>query len=88
MELFLKGGVRDHFEVFRKVVNSLYQFGLNQFCYTGLTVILEFFLVEVVSVVGIFVNGEVSANPCLQYVVLSFEFHVGFILVELNIELE
>ena len=70
------------------MVNSLYQFGFNQFCYTDLTVILEFFLVEVVSVVGIFVNGEVSANPCLQYVMDSFEFHVGFISVELNMDLQ
>jgi hypothetical protein len=37
---------------------------------------------------GIFVNGEVSANSCLEYVVDSFKFHVGFISVELNIELE
>ena len=65
------------------MVNSLYQF-----CFIDLTIVLEFFIVEVVSVDGICVNGEVSANPCLQYVVLSFEFHVGFILVELNMDLQ
>ena len=68
------------------MVNSLYQFGFNQFCFIDLTVVLEFFLVEVVSVVVIFFNGEVSVNPFLQYVADSFKLYAGFISVELNIE--